>query len=63
MLLSRRSPEDPPFNNYRSRRILEAVNYLFAGIMSRKLGEMEYTERSFFVPQPHIRTRMKSPLR
>ena len=48
-------PEEPRrillSNNYRSRRgILEAVNYLFAGIMSRKLGEMEYTEKEFLRP-------------
>lgn len=38
-------------NNYRSRSgILEAVNYLFAGIMSKRLGEMEYTEKEFLCP-------------
>lgn len=33
-------------HNYRSRSgVLEAVNYLFGGIMSKRLGEMDYTER------------------
>ncbi|MCL2366794.1 MAG: UvrD-helicase domain-containing protein [Oscillospiraceae bacterium] len=37
--------------NFRSHAgILEAVNFIFSAVMSRKFGEMDYTEREALVP-------------
>jgi ATP-dependent helicase/nuclease subunit A len=37
--------------NFRSRpQILDKVNYLFGGILSKELGEMEYTKQEYLLP-------------